>query len=186
MNSLTTNARTNSMKMIVYLITFMSVVVSATDLINSGLDDLIRCLGNYTANYEYSASPQSGVEVFPKYRDHLDLHGEDRILIECLGKIENGYDILITSRPEAQYDSQDDNTSEYSGPVGNALEPISSGEEENISGIQDLLDLNNTGVYSSGRKLVILRAVAEGSKGWKGELTFHATKYLFSQRSSIK
>lgn len=188
MNLLTINGRKNSTRMIVYLITCMSVVVSATDLIKSGLTDLMRCLGNCTANYEYKNTPYSGVEVFPKYRDHLDLHGKDRILIECLGKIDNGYDILITSRPEAQYDSQDDNSSEYSGPIGNALEPISSGEEENIPRVQLLLNLNNTGLNCPGQIIANIRAVVEGhgSKHCKGDTTFRATEYYYDSRINLQ
>lgn len=90
----------------------------AQDLI---LADLVDCLGDHAANYEYETTATE-ILVYTKFLHSIPA---DAVLDECLRNItRKGYNCVIGPRQDIDSDYWSDD-SQYSGPVGNALDPIS-------------------------------------------------------------
>lgn len=100
-------------------------------LTESGLSELLKCLGNETIKYNYNMDINGIIEVFPANPRMLDYNGADRRLDECFcnntwaNKL-----LLITDSPD--YEINSDDLSENSGPVGWGLEPLSSSDESSF------------------------------------------------------
>lgn len=94
-------------------------VPGSSPLSDSPYADLIRCLGDEVAKYNYTNNT-SPVEICPAdaFRD-LDLEGYDARLCRCWSKTPPDMFCLVSGNSCDTSDSDD--ISLYSGPIGNGL-----------------------------------------------------------------
>lgn len=121
-------------KILSQILTLLTLLVSTTSglpLKDSGLVELIECLGDEVNNYEYSINDDKGVRVFPKYHSGLYIFDEDKVLLDCFKDITGGYDIVLSARDSEYNISTDSNMTDYEGPIGSALIPIDLDAEDN-------------------------------------------------------
>lgn len=107
---------------LISILIFTTACLAVDSPIRNGLRDLMKCLGSHSAKYEYKTR-EKYITVKPVDRTYFDTLGEDKRLDQCTRSPRFMNSMVWDT---GYYYESDD--SQYSGPVGNALEPLSDDE----------------------------------------------------------